>query len=78
MNVIGLREGEQKAVFRLVAAVLHLGNVRFADVGGKAKVENRDGNYSFQLSVWDPPTQACLHYSAGYCGQVAATGPRHH
>lgn len=44
MNVIGLGAEEQKSVFRLVSAVLHLGNIRFADQGGKAKVENREGN----------------------------------
>ncbi|ELR11773.1 myosin IF, putative [Acanthamoeba castellanii str. Neff] len=42
MNVIGLGAEEQKSVFRLVSAVLHLGNIRFADQGGKAKVENRE------------------------------------
>jgi hypothetical protein len=31
MGVVGIPEGEQDAVFRCVAAVLHLGNVTFAD-----------------------------------------------
>jgi hypothetical protein len=43
MNVIGLGAEEQKSVLRLVSAVLHLGNIRFVDQSGKAKVENRNG-----------------------------------
>ena len=36
MSVVGIPEGEQDAVFRAVAAVLHLGNVAFADAGDEA------------------------------------------
>jgi myosin heavy subunit len=46
MNVIGLGAEEQKSVLRLVSAVLHLGNIRFVDQSGKAKVENRNGEAS--------------------------------
>jgi myosin-1 len=42
MNVIGLGADEQKSVLRLIAAVLHLGNIRFVNQGSKAQVENRE------------------------------------
>jgi len=54
MNVIGLGADEQKSVLRLIAAVLHLGNIRFVNQGSKAQVENREGPFclfsSFFLS----------------------------
>lgn len=40
MSVVGIPEGEQEAVFRTVAAVLHLGNVEFAE----ATVDGGEGS----------------------------------
>lgn len=40
MSVVGIPEGEQEAVFRTVAAVLHLGNVEFAE----AAVDGAEGS----------------------------------
>eukprot|EP00887_Chlorella_sp_A99_P006772 scaffold2.g6772.t1 len=37
MAVVGIPEAEQDAVFRTVAAVLHLGNVEFVGVGGDSE-----------------------------------------
>jgi myosin-1 len=42
MNVIGLKEEEQAFLFRIVAAVLHLGNIRFVSEGTRTKVQNTD------------------------------------
>jgi hypothetical protein len=68
MNVIGLGAEEQKSVFRLVSAVLHLGNIRFADQGGKAKVENREGNLLLPLRTTFPLSRAwCVGFHRWCC-----------
>lgn len=45
MDNIGMTEAEKEDVFKTVAAVLHTGNIEFADDGsqkGGSKVKNRD------------------------------------
>ncbi|KAL6052487.1 unconventional myosin-Ia [Balamuthia mandrillaris] len=42
MDVIGLAEEEQNFLFKMVAAVLHLGNLEFEGSGETSKVKNRD------------------------------------
>ncbi|XP_055379065.1 unconventional myosin IC isoform X2 [Condylostylus longicornis] len=42
MDIIDFEEEEQKDIFSIVASVLHLGNVQFTNVEGKAKVTTPD------------------------------------
>ncbi|KAI8115492.1 Myosin-IB [Lucilia cuprina] len=42
MTVIDFSAHEQKAVFNIIASVLHLGNVQFDEEEGKAKIKNSD------------------------------------
>lgn len=42
MTVIGISPEEQVDIFRLVAAVLHLGNLTFKAVRDGAEIENKD------------------------------------
>ncbi len=71
MNVIGLGAEEQKSVFRLVSAVLHLGNIRFADQGGKAKVENREGNLLLRRTTFPLSRVWCVWRVWAFIGAVA-------
>jgi len=43
MDVIGLVPEEQNFLFRTLAAILHLGNLRFSKAGDGSRVQNRDG-----------------------------------
>ena len=43
MTIVGIPEGEQDAVFRVVAAVLHLGNVAFEPAGDEDAAQVRCG-----------------------------------
>ena len=38
MTVIGLNENEQKEIFKIVASVLHMGNIGFTEEEGHAKI----------------------------------------
>ena len=40
MTIVGMDEGEQDATMRLVAAILHLGNISFVPSGNDVSVEN--------------------------------------
>jgi len=44
MSVIGLDESDQQNILRLVAAILHLGNVTFAEERNFARVEDEQCN----------------------------------
>lgn len=39
-QVLGIKEEEQKMIFRILAAILHLGNIQFVAPSGKSKIED--------------------------------------
>lgn len=43
MNTIGFSNAEQREIFRIVAAILHLGNIQFHESGNYASVSNKRG-----------------------------------
>jgi len=43
MNVIGITSAEQRDIFRILAAILHLGNVQFREDGNYAGVSDSRG-----------------------------------
>jgi myosin heavy subunit len=43
MNVIGITQAEQRDIFRILAAILHLGNVQFRESGNYACVSDNRG-----------------------------------
>jgi len=46
MNVIGMTGTEQNSIFRLLAAILWLGNIDFTETGDKASVADDSSTYS--------------------------------
>ncbi len=56
MDVIGLVPEEQNFLFRTLAAILHLGNLRFSKAGDGSRVQNRDGTLSLPLPSQPPLT----------------------
>lgn len=39
-QVLGIKEEHQNMIFRILAAILHLGNIQFVSTGGKSKIED--------------------------------------
>jgi myosin heavy subunit len=53
MKVIGFTAEEQHEIFRLVTAILYLGNVQFIDDGkGGSTIADRQGIYSYYLFIY--------------------------
>lgn len=44
MKVMGFAEAEQKNLWNIVAAILHLGNVTFSEKGNYAQIVDQAGN----------------------------------
>ncbi|PQQ00844.1 hypothetical protein Pyn_39723 [Prunus yedoensis var. nudiflora] len=51
MNVVGISSDEQDAIFRVVAAILHLGNVEFAKGNESDSSEPKDDKSRFHLKI---------------------------
>ncbi|CAB4292501.1 unnamed protein product [Prunus armeniaca] len=51
MNVVGISSDEQDAIFRVVAAILHLGNVEFAKGNETDSSEPKDDKSRFHLKI---------------------------
>ncbi|KAL5572417.1 hypothetical protein UlMin_022014 [Ulmus minor] len=51
MDIVGISEEEQEAIFRVVAAILHLGNVNFAKGEEVDSSEIKDENSRFHLNM---------------------------
>ncbi|VVA89970.1 unnamed protein product [Arabis nemorensis] len=51
MDVVGIDSEEQDAIFRVVAAILHLGNIEFAKGEDSEASEPKDENSRFHLKV---------------------------
>lgn len=43
MSVIGMNDPEQREIFKIVAAVLHLGNIQFHESDNYASITNPRG-----------------------------------
>lgn len=44
MKVMGFPDSEQQEIWNIVAAILHLGNINFAESGNYAQVSDSGGN----------------------------------
>lgn len=44
MQVMGISDIERQSILRTVAAVLHIGNISFAEKGNYAYVQDESGN----------------------------------
>ncbi|CAN1270668.1 XI-C [Linum perenne] len=53
MDVVGISEVEQEAIFRIVAAILHLGNIDFRNDGDveAAVVKDEDAKFHFNMTA---------------------------
>lgn len=49
MVVMGFSDAEQREIWSVVAAVLHLGNVTFSESGNYAQIEESSGNSMLNL-----------------------------
>ena len=45
MQAVKIEQTTQEAILKVMAAVLHLGNISFLDTGNGAQVENEDSEY---------------------------------
>lgn len=62
LKAIGFNDEEQQTLFKIVAAVLHLGNLEFTMVGENVQVKNKEGvrKMASLLSVSDTELENCL------------------
>ncbi|KAL2236439.1 UNVERIFIED_CONTAM: Myosin-9 [Sesamum indicum] len=53
MDIVGISQNEQEAIFRTVAAILHLGNVKFskAEDNDSSVLENDESNFHLQTAA---------------------------
>ncbi|CAN0898359.1 XI-C [Linum grandiflorum] len=51
MDVVGISEAEQEAIFRIVAAILHLGNIDFGSEGDVESSVPKDEDSKFHLNM---------------------------
>lgn len=48
---MGIRDTETTDIFRLVAGVLHIGNIQFMEKGNYSQVADKDCKNSLQLNL---------------------------
>jgi myosin V len=47
MDVVGIKPDEKREILRIVAAILHLGNIEFVDAGAdNSDIKNMQGKFS--------------------------------
>lgn len=51
MNVVGIESAEQEAIFRVIAAILHLGNIEFKKGSDADSSEPKDDDSRFHLKT---------------------------
>ncbi|KAK1373186.1 hypothetical protein POM88_029379 [Heracleum sosnowskyi] len=51
MNAVGIESAEQEAIFRVIAAILHLGNIEFKKGSDADSSEPKDDDSQFHLKT---------------------------